>query len=122
MLRDLSEEIVKGRDPNISVLLGVRDMSLLQESIFACIYQCCGSGTRGLFDPGIRDGKKTGSGSGMNNLVDISESLETIFWVKILKSFDADPGSGMGKNSQFEIRDKHPGSATLAFTFLPHLL
>jgi hypothetical protein len=45
-----------------------------------------------------------------------SESLETIFWVKILKFFDADPGSenlfdpgsGMGKN---RIRDKHPGSA-----------
>jgi hypothetical protein len=27
----------------------------------------------------------------------ISESLETIFWVKILKIFDADPGSGMEK-------------------------
>jgi hypothetical protein len=27
----------------------------------------------------------------------ISESLETIFWVKILKFFDADPGSGMEK-------------------------
>ncbi len=29
----------------------------------------------------------------------ISESLETIFWVKILKFFDADPGSAMEKNS-----------------------
>jgi hypothetical protein len=50
----------------------------------------------------------------------ISESFETIFWVKILKFFDADedadpgifltldPGSGMGKT---RIRDKHPGSA-----------
>jgi hypothetical protein len=38
-----------------------------------------------------------GSGSGMNNLDHISESLETIFWVKILKFFDADPGSGMEK-------------------------
>ncbi len=30
----------------------------------------------------------------------ISESLETIFWVKILKFFDADadPGSGIKKN------------------------
>jgi hypothetical protein len=53
-------------------------------------------------------GKK--SGSGMNNPDHISESLETIFWVKILKFFDADPGSGMEKN---RIRDKHPGSATL---------
>jgi hypothetical protein len=28
----------------------------------------------------------------MNNTNHISESLETIFWVKILKFFDADPG------------------------------
>jgi hypothetical protein len=33
-----------------------------------------------------------GSGSGMNNPDRITESLETIFWVKILKFFDADPG------------------------------
>ncbi len=38
-----------------------------------------------------------GSGSGMNNQDHISESLETIFGVKILKFFDADPGSGMEK-------------------------
>jgi hypothetical protein len=37
------------------------------------------------------------SGSGMNNPDHISESLKTIFWVKILKFFDADPGSGMKK-------------------------
>jgi hypothetical protein len=40
--------------------------------------------------PGYGMGKK--SGSGMNNTNHISESLETIFWVKIFKSFDADPG------------------------------
>jgi hypothetical protein len=50
----------------------------------------------------------------------ISESLQTIFWVKILKFFDADadpgiflsldPGSGMKK---IRIQDKQPGSATL---------
>jgi hypothetical protein len=34
----------------------------------------------------------------MNNPDHISESLETIFGVKILKFFDADPGSRMGKN------------------------
>jgi hypothetical protein len=45
-------------------------------------------------------GKKSrsGIGSGMNIPDYISESLETIFWVKILKFFDADadpdPGSG----------------------------
>jgi hypothetical protein len=32
-----------------------------------------------------------GSGYGMNNPNHISESLETIFGVKILKFFDADP-------------------------------
>jgi hypothetical protein len=46
----------------------------------------------------------------MNNLDYISESLKPIFWVKILKFFDADPGSGMEK---IQIRDRHPGSATL---------
>jgi hypothetical protein len=40
-------------------------------------------------------GKNSGSGSGMNNPDHISESLETVFWVKILKFFDADPGSGL---------------------------
>jgi hypothetical protein len=42
-------------------------------------------------------GKKSGSGSGINILDHISESLETIFWVKILKFFDADPESGIEK-------------------------
>jgi hypothetical protein len=65
------------------------------------VWQCCGSGIRCLFDPGIRDGKKTGSGSGINNPDHISESIETNFWVKILKFFDTDPGSGIwdGKHS-----------------------
>jgi hypothetical protein len=46
-----------------------------------------GSGIRCLFDPCIRDPgwvKKSGSGSGMNDPDHISESLETIFIVKIL--------------------------------------
>jgi hypothetical protein len=34
-----------------------------------------------------------GSGSGMHNPDHISESLEAIFWDKILKFFDADPKS-----------------------------
>jgi hypothetical protein len=38
-------------------------------------------------------GKKSGYGSGMNNPDHISESLETICYVKILKFFYADPGS-----------------------------
>ncbi len=59
----------------------------------------------------------------MNILDHISESLETIFWFKILKFFDAvadpdprsrtpfhlDPG---WKKLGSGIRDKHPGSAT----------
>jgi hypothetical protein len=60
-------------------------------------------------DPGIFLTLDPGSGSGMNIPDHISESSETIFWVKILKFFDADadpgsgnfltldPGSGMGK-------------------------
>jgi hypothetical protein len=51
-------------------------------------------------DPGYGMGKKSGSGSGMNNPDHISESLKTIFWVKIpvLKLFNVDPGSRMKKN------------------------
>ncbi len=48
----------------------------------------------------------------------ISESLETIFWIKILKLFDADPGSGnlfdLDPGSEMEkirIWDKNPGYA-----------
>jgi hypothetical protein len=60
-------------------------------------------------------GKRSGSGVNITN--HISESLETIFWPKILKLFVADadpdpvsgnlfdPGSGMEK---IRIRDKHP--------------
>jgi hypothetical protein len=62
-------------------------------------------------------GKKSGSGSGMNNPDHISKSLETIFGLKYSNSFMRiqDPGwekfgSGMEKTW---IRDKHPGSATL---------
>jgi hypothetical protein len=51
-------------------------------------------------------GKK--SRSGMNMPGHTSESLETIFWVKILKFFDADPDPRSGI---FSILD--PGSATL---------
>jgi hypothetical protein len=76
---------------------------------------CYGSGIWCLFDPWIRDpGWVKKSGSGMNNSDHISESLETIFWVTILKFLDVDGWkkirSGMEK---ILIRDKHPGSATL---------
>jgi hypothetical protein len=51
----------------------------------------------------------------MNNPDHIFESLKTIFGVKILKFFDADPGPGMEK---ILIRDKHHVSgirSTLGF-------
>jgi hypothetical protein len=44
------------------------------------------------------------SGSGMNNR-ESYESLEIIFWVKMLNFFDADPRSRMVK---IQIRDEHP--------------
>jgi hypothetical protein len=57
--------------------------------------QCCGSGA--FLTPGfvIRNGKSR-SGSGTNIPDHISKSLERIFWVKILKLFDADPDPGSG--------------------------
>jgi hypothetical protein len=55
-------------------------------------------------------GKKSGSGSGMNSLDHVSESIETIFCVKILKFFDVDPGSGMEKIRIREGKVSDPGS------------
>jgi hypothetical protein len=52
----------------------------------------------------------------MHNPDHISERLETIVWVKILKFFDADPGSGMEK---IRLWDKHPGSETLLRRLFP---
>jgi hypothetical protein len=66
----------------------------------------------------------------MDNQDHISETLETIFWLKkfklkILEFFDADPGSGAGMEKvrirdlgwkKMRIWDKHPGSATLVTT------
>jgi hypothetical protein len=60
-------------------------------------------------------GKKSRSGSGMNIPDHISESLETIFGLKILKFFDADlDGSGifltLYTGSVMEkIRSRDPG-------------
>ncbi len=55
-------------------------------------------------------GKKSGSGSRMNSLDHISESLETpILCVKILEFFDADPGSGMGNIRIRDRKYKDPG-------------
>jgi hypothetical protein len=51
--------------------------------------------------------KKSGSGSGMNNPNHISERLETYFWVKILKLFDADQRS-VGKNLDLGWKNSDP--------------
>ncbi len=52
-------------------------------------------------DPGSGAFLTPGSGMGKEIRIQIleekTESLETIFWVKIFKFFDADPGSGMSK-------------------------
>ncbi len=53
-------------------------------------------GSSAFLTSGSGMGKKSGSRSGMNNPNHNSKSLERIFfWVKILKFFDADPGSGI---------------------------
>ncbi len=76
-----------------------------------------GSGTRNLGWGKIRIRIRDQDLSGRNNPDHISENLETMFWVKILKFFwrIRDQGSGMEK---ILIRDKYPGSATPKF---PHL-
>jgi hypothetical protein len=61
--------------------------------------QCCGLGIRCLFDSCIRDPgwvKNQGPESVTNIPDKISESLETIFGLKILKFFDADPDPKSG--------------------------
>ncbi len=71
--------------------------------------QCCGSGS-GPLDPGSRveQIQRQYPGSGMNILDLIFENLLSVFWLKILKFFDAlDPGW------KKRIPDKHPGSAAL---------
>jgi hypothetical protein len=49
------------------------------------------------------------SGSGMNNPI-IFPSLKSNFWVKILKFFDVDPGSGMEKIGIRDKKKSDPGS------------
>jgi hypothetical protein len=53
-------------------------------------------GSGAFLTPGFGMGKKSESGSGVNNPDHISESLEAIFWVKILKFL---MGIRDGKNS-----------------------
>jgi hypothetical protein len=81
---------------------------------------------------GIRDGRKSASGSGIRDEQPGSYFLELrnhffgFLGVKILKFFDEDPGSGMEtvrirdpgwKKVGSWIQNKHPGSATLPRTY-----
>jgi hypothetical protein len=45
----------------------------------------------------------------MNNPDHISDSLETIFWFKILEFYDADPGSGWEKFGSEMDKNLDPG-------------
>jgi hypothetical protein len=65
-------------------------------------------------DPGWVKDQDPDPGSGMNILDHISDSLEAIFWVKssLMWIRNRDP-----KSFWPWIRDKHPGSATLAKIF-----
>jgi hypothetical protein len=73
-------------------------------------------------------GRKSASGSGIwdeqprSNFLEVRNHFFGFLGIKILKFFDADPGSGMEtvrirdpgwKKVVSGIRDKHPGSATL---------
>ncbi len=88
-----------------------------------------------MADPDPGSGAFLTPGSGMGKIIKIlirdlhiSESLEQFLWLKILKFFyaDPDPGSGIfltrdpGKK-KIRIRDKHPGSATLAVDGLSYV-
>jgi hypothetical protein len=86
---------------------------------------------------GIRDGRKSASGSGIRDeqpgsyFLELRNHFFAFFGVKILKFFDEDPGSGMetvrirdlgwrqfgSGMEKSRIRDKHPGSATLKRDF-----
>jgi hypothetical protein len=83
--------------------------------------QCCGSGygIRCFFYAWIRDPrcvKKSGIRIRDKQPGSYFRELRNNFWVKILKFFDADPGSGMEK---ILIREEHSGSAKLSASQIP---
>jgi hypothetical protein len=89
------------------------------ENIFSSLFWNPYLGSDAFFTPGSGTGQKSRSGSGMNIQDHISESSDTILWVK---NTEMGPRSGMfltlNQESGMEkfgsgIRDKHPGSATL---------
>jgi hypothetical protein len=77
-------------------------LELLQLVSF-CANQWRGFAIRYFFDPGIRDGKKFGSGIRDEHPRSFFESLETGFWLKILSrgSMELGPwGHKEGKDSE----------------------
>jgi hypothetical protein len=90
-----------------------------------------GSGIGYLFDPWIRDPRwekvsiRIRDEQPGSHFLELRNRFFAFFWVKILKFFDEDPGSGLEtvrirdpgwKIVGSGIRDKHPGSATLKNT------
>jgi hypothetical protein len=81
-------------------------------------------GSGAFLTPGSGMGRKSASGSGMNNPDNIFWSLETISLVflglnylnSLMRIRDGDSSDPGWKKSR--IRDKHPGSATLRTTFV----
>jgi hypothetical protein len=69
-------------------------------------------------DPECKKNPDPGSGSGMNIPDHFSESLETVFWFKKTKFFDADPDPGSGSAFRLGTRDprwknSNPGSGII---------
>jgi hypothetical protein len=60
------------------------------------------SGSGAFLTPGSGMGKKSGSGSGINHPDHIYECLEIIFWVEILKFFDAYPGATLVDSEKYQ--------------------
>jgi hypothetical protein len=67
-------------------------------------------GSRAFLTPGSGMGTKSRSGSGMNIFDHISESLETVLWVKMLKFFDADADPGIFLTLDPGWKNSDPGS------------
>jgi hypothetical protein len=68
-------------------------------------------------DPGSGMGKKSGPGSG----IIFPRAYKPCFWVKILKFFDADPGSGMEKVRIRDGKKSDPGSGKTSATLVNSL-
>jgi hypothetical protein len=106
MLRKLKKSV--SMDKWEKVLTRCRPLSSsVTVTVLICSVADPDLGSGAFLTPGSGMGKKSGSGSGMNLLNHISESLETIFWVNVLKFFHAvpDPGSGNLFDPESGIRD-----------------